>query len=235
VTPARWARIKEVFSAAFVRPEAERVAFLDAACGGDADLRGEVDRLLAESAAASLRSPAADFPGVAAYAPGDAVAQYRVQARLGEGGMGVVYKARDTRLGRSVALKFLKPQLSRSWEREARAVAALNHPHIATLYEVGEHQGAPYLAMEFVEGRPLRGPLPVEQVVVLGIQIAEALAAADAAGIVHRDLKPGNILVTEKGSVKVLDFGLGKMAAEGEAASTQTVGIAGTPGYIAPE
>ena len=158
MTPARWARIKEVFSAAFERPEAERAAFLDAICGGDADLRGEVDRRLAESAAETLRSPAEGFLDAAGYAPGDAVAQYRVEAKLCEGGMGVVYKARDTRLGRSVALKFLKPQLGRCWEREARAVAALNHPHIATLYEVGEHQRAPYLAMEFVEGRPLRAP-----------------------------------------------------------------------------
>ncbi|MGO9258430.1 MAG: protein kinase domain-containing protein [Bryobacteraceae bacterium] len=167
---------------------------------------------------------------------GRIIGSYKVLGRLGEGGMGVVYKAKDTRLGRSVALKFIKAQFSRHWEREARAVAALNHPHIATLYEVGDHQGSPYLAMEFVEGRPLKSPLPVKQAIEYGIQIADALAAAHAAGIVHRDLKPGNILVTKKGSVKVLDFGLAKLAEpEGAPASTETAGLVGTPGYLAPE
>ena len=143
---------------------------------------------------------------------GRTISHYEITEKLGEGGMGVVYKAKDTRLGRSVALKFIKAQSSRHWEREARAVAALNHPHIAALHEVGEHEGSPYLVMELVEGRPLEGPVPVKQAIEYGIQIADALAAAHAAGIVHRDLKPGNILVTAKGSVKVLDFGLAKLA-----------------------
>jgi len=167
---------------------------------------------------------------------GRTISHYEITEKLGEGGMGVVYKAKDTRLGRSVALKFIKAQSSRHWEREARAVAALNHPHIAALHEVGEHEGSPYLVMELVEGRPLEGPVPVKQAIEYGIQIADALAAAHAAGIVHRDLKPGNILVTAKGSVKVLDFGLAKLAEqEGATASTQTAGLAGTPGYMAPE
>ena len=174
-------------------------------------------------------------PDAARLTAGQRVSHYQIQEKLGEGGMGVVYKASDTRLGRSVALKFVKAQFSRRFEREARAVAALNHPHIATLHEVGDHQGSPYLVMELVEGRPLKGPLPVKQAIEYGIQIADALAAAHAAGIVHRDLKPGNILVTEKGSVKVLDFGLAKLAElEGAPASTQTAGLAGTPGYLAP-
>ena len=237
MTPQRWVSIKEVFGAALEKPLPERAAFLDCACGGDAELRAEVERLLAESDAASLASPASGFLDAAReLAPGDTVAHYCIEARLGAGGMGVVYKASDTRLGRSVALKFIKAQFSRRWEREARAVAALNHPHIATLYEVGDHEGSPYLAMELVDGRPLKGPVPVKQAIEYGIQIADALAAAQAAGIVHRDLKPGNILVTKKGSVKVLDFGLAKLAErEGEPASTQTAGLAGTPGYIAPE
>ena len=237
MTPARWSQIKELFSAALETPESERPRFLESACGGDADLRAEVERLLAGNEEPSWQSPAAKLFTVAPdLAPGDTVAHYRIEARLGEGGMGVVYKAKDTRLGRSVALKFIKAQFSRHWEREARAVAALNHPHIATLYEVGEHEGSPYLAMELVDGRPLKGPLPVKQAIEYGIQMADALAAAHAAGIVHRDLKPGNILVTEKGSVKVLDFGLAKLAErEGAPASTQTAGLAGTPGYLAPE
>ncbi len=237
MTPARWSQIKELFSAALETPESERSRFLESACGGDADLRAEVERLLAGNEEPSWQSPAAKLLAVAAeLAPGDTVAHYRIEAKLGEGGMGVVYKAKDTRLGRSVALKFVKTQFSPHWEREARAVAALNHPHIATLYEVGDQEGSPYLAMELVEGRPLKGPLPVRQVIEYGIQMADALAAAHAAGIVHRDLKPGNILVTEKGSVKVLDFGLAKLAEqEGAPASTQTASLAGTPGYMAPE
>ena len=237
MTPERWSRIKELFSAALETPESERPRFLESACSGDMELRAEVERMLAGNEEPSWQSPAAKLLAVAAeLAPGDSVAHYRIEARLGEGGMGVVYKASDTRLGRSVALKFIKAHFSRHWEREARAVAALNHPHIATLYEVGEHEGVPYLVMELVGGRPLKGPLPVKQAIEYGIQMADALAAAHAAGIVHRDLKPGNILVTEKGSVKVLDFGLAKLAEqEGAPASTQTVGLAGTPGYMAPE
>jgi serine/threonine protein kinase/Tol biopolymer transport system component len=236
MTPQRRSRSKEVFDAALRTPEPERPAFLDSACGGDAELRAEVERQLTERDAASLPSTVSRFLNAAELAPGDTVAHYRIEARLGEGGMGVVYQASDTRLGRKVALKFIKAQFSHRWESEARAVAALNHPHIATLFEVGEHQGSPYLAMELVQGRPLKGPLPVKQAIEYGIQVADALAAAHAAGIVHRDLKPGNILVTEKGSVKVLDFGLAKLAEQvGAPASTQTAGLVGTPGYMAPE
>jgi serine/threonine protein kinase len=169
---------------------------------------------------------------------GTRLGPYEILTPLGEGGMGVVYKANDTRLGRTVALKFVKAEFNQRWEREARAIAALNHPHIATLYDVGDHEGSPYLAMEYVQGAPLKGPYPVKELIEYGIQMADALAAAHAAGIVHRDLKPGNILVTEKGSVKVLDFGLAKLAeksVDGATAATQTMAIAGTPGYIAPE
>lgn len=157
--------------------------------------------------------------------------------------MGVVFKARDTRLGRSVALKFVKAQFSQRFEREARAIAALNHPHIATLHDVGEHEGAPYLAMEFVEGHPLKGPLPVKEVIEYGIQIADALTAAHAAGIVHRDLEPANILVTDDGTVKVVDFGLARLSrpeeTSGETASQETLTasglVLGTLAYMSPE
>ncbi len=242
--PARWRRVEEIYQAAADRHPEERAAFLAMACSGDEDLRREVESLLAQpSGDGMLDRPAweAETDGgvpqdAVRLTAGQQVSHYEIEEKLGEGGMGVVYKASDTRLGRSVALKFVKAQFGHRWEREARAVAALNHPHIATLYEVGDHEGSPYLVMELVDGRPLKGPLPVGQAIEYGIQIADALAAAHAAGIVHRDLKPGNLLVTEKGSVKVLDFGLAKRAErEGAPASTQTAGLAGTPGYLAPE
>src|ERR1035438_1198605 len=141
MTPQRWSRIKEVFGTALEKPASERPGFLESACGGDADLRAEVERMLAANEAPSWQSPAAKLFAVAAeLAPGDAVAQYRIEAKLGEGGMGVVYKAKDTRLGRSIALKFVKAQFSSRGQREARAVAALNHPNIAVVYEAAEHE-----------------------------------------------------------------------------------------------
>src|SRR5262245_47995276 len=121
---------------------------------------------------------------------------------LGAGGMGEVYRARDTRLGRLVAIKFAAEKFSERFEREARAVAALNHPHICTLYDVGPN----YLVMEMVDGQPLVGPLPLERVLMFARQILSALAEAHGKGITHRDLKPGNILVTTQG-IKLLDFG----------------------------
>ncbi len=231
---AQWRKIETLFEAALVVEPARRAAFLEENCSGDETLRKEVESLLlhGEKAGRFLQLP----EGVKQLEAGQRVSRYEILEKLGEGGMGVVYKAKDTLLGRSVALKFIKAQFSRHWEREARAVAALNHPHIATLYEAGDHEGSPYLAMELVQGSPLKGPLPVKQAIEYGIQITDALAAAHAAGIVHRDLKPVNILVTEKGSVKVLDFGLAKLAEqEGAPASTQTAFLAGTPGYMAPE
>jgi len=234
--PARWRCVEEIYQAAAERKPEEQAAFLAVACAGDEDLRREVESLLAQPTADGMLDRPAWELDAARLTVGQRVSHYEIQEKIGEGGMGVVYKASDTRLGRSVALKFVKAQFSRRWEREARAVAALNHPHIATLYEVGDHQGLPYLVMELVEGKPLKGPLPVKRAIEYGIQIADALGAAHAAGIVHRDLKPGNILVTEKGSVKVLDFGLAKLPEpEGAPASTQTAGLAGTPGYLAPE
>jgi tetratricopeptide (TPR) repeat protein/tRNA A-37 threonylcarbamoyl transferase component Bud32 len=234
--PALWRRVEEIYQAAAERKPEDRAAFLAVACGGDEGLRREVESRLAQPTADGMLDRPAWEPDAGRLTAGQRVGHYQIQEKLGEGGMGVVYKARDTRLGRNVALKFVKAQFSRRFEREARAVAVLNHPHIATLYEVGEHEGVPYLAMELVGGRPLRGPLPVKQAIEYGIQMADALGAAHAAGTVHRDLKPGNILVTEKGSVKVLDFGLAKLSEqEGAPASTQTAGLAGTPGYLAPE
>src|SRR5215475_13773258 len=138
--------------------------------------------------------------------PGTRLGPYEILALIGVGGMGEVYKARDTRLDRIVAIKTSKDQFSERFEREAHTVAALNHPHICTLYDVGPN----YLVMEFIEGEPLRGPLPVDEVVKYAIQICEALEAAHRTGITHRDLKPSNIMVTRQG-IKLLDFGLAKL------------------------
>jgi eukaryotic-like serine/threonine-protein kinase len=166
--------------------------------------------------------------------PGERLGPYEILARIGEGGMGEVWKARDTRLDRIVAVKRLKGQHSARFEQEARAIAALNHPHICQIYDVGPD----YLVLEYIEGKPLLsqakpGPLPLEDALRLATQIAEALEAAHARGILHRDLKPANIMVTAGGSAKLLDFGLAKLVSDAEA--TQTMAVMGTPAYMAPE
>src|SRR5215467_4202268 len=142
-----------------------------------------------------------------ALAAGARLGPYEILAPIGAGGMGEVWRARDTRLDRTVAIKVSHEQFSERFEREARAVAALNHPHICTLHDVGPN----YLVMEYVEGAPLKGPLPLEKAIEYAGQILDALDAAHQKGIIHRDLKPANILVTKQG-IKLLDFGLAKQA-----------------------
>lgn len=166
---------------------------------------------------------------------GDQLGPYEILAPIGSGGMGEVWKARDTRLGRIVAIKRLKAPHGERFEQEARAVAALNHPNICQIHDIGPD----YLVLEYIDGKPLPGPLPVQEAVRLAIQIASALEEAHGRGILHRDLKPANILVTAKGTVKLLDFGLAKPVASWGATSdaTRTIEgtISGTPAYMAPE
>src|SRR6188508_2193301 len=143
--------------------------------------------------------------------PGSRLGPYEIVEAAGSGGMGDVYRAHDVRLDRDVAVKTIKGPFTERFEREARAISSLNHPHICTLHDVGEHDGSGYLVMEYIEGKPVSGPLPVEQACAYGVQICEALYAAHKKGIVHRDLKPANILLTKQG-IKLLDFGLAKLA-----------------------
>jgi serine/threonine protein kinase/Tfp pilus assembly protein PilF len=164
---------------------------------------------------------------------GDKLGPYEILEPLGAGGMGEVWKARDTRLDRIVAIKRLKGQHSARFQQEAHAIAALNHPHVCQLYDVGPD----YLVMEYVEGKPLCGPLRVEEAVKLALQIAGALEEAHTRGILHRDLKPGNILVTAKGAAKLLDFGLAKLMTDFDSEATKTIegAVMGTAAYMSPE
>ena len=167
-----------------------------------------------------------------ALTAGDKLGPYEVLAPIGAGGMGVVYRARDPRLNRDVAIKVAAQQFSARFEQEARAIAALNHPHICQIYDIGPD----YLVLEFVEGQPVAGPLPVEDALKLAVQIAHALEEAHGRGILHRDLKPGNILVTAQGTAKLIDFGLAKLTVAGEDTTrTMDGAILGTIAYMAPE
>jgi predicted Ser/Thr protein kinase len=260
----RWRRVTEIFHAALERPQDAREGFLADACAGDAALLADVRALLAgherASAAKLMENPAVandpDFLSDSAATreqslEGRTVGPYRVEREIARGGMGIVYLAEDTRLGRLTALKALPSIFAENEERrerlrrEARAAAALSHPAVATVYALEEIDGALFIASEYIEGRSLRdeirlGPLEPHDVVTTARAIASALAAAHASGIVHRDLKPENVMRARDGTIKVLDFGLAQLTPDDPAGPTTvrlTVegAILGTPGYMAPE
>ena len=259
----RWRRIESLCHAALARPAEDRAAYLAEACGGDQALREEVESLVAEGDAdgSFLELPVV---GGAVSPPlvGRQLGPYRIEAPIGAGGMGEVYHAKDTRLNRNVAIKVLPPQWTADrqrrtrFEREARAVAALKHPNICTIYDIGHDDGTDFLVMELVEGESLaarlsRGPLPCDEAVARAIEIASALDEAHRQGIIHRDLKPGNVMLTRSGSgtsrgaqAKLLDFGLARIISPDMTAQlswgpdtpmTEAGGLFGTVEYMAPE
>ncbi len=249
--PDRWRKIEALYEAALGVEAARRATFLEESCKGDESLRREVESLLFhdENAGGFLRVPALVKP----LEGGQRVSRYEVQEKLGEGGMGAVYRAHDRQLRRPVALKVLPPEYAADPERrerllrEARAASALNHPNIVGIYEAGSDQGVSFIAMELVEGKTLQEAIPAKglplgKALDYAVQIAGALAKAHAAGVVHRDLKPGNVMVTgpasgHPGLVKLLDFGLARRVRLEPHESTLTAerGILGTPAYMSPE
>jgi eukaryotic-like serine/threonine-protein kinase len=258
---ARWNLVKAILTAALDRPSAERAAYIVDACGADAEIRHEVETLLAayDKADAFLEAPAhliakSEAPDLS----GRVIGNYTIDGRIGAGGMSEVYRARDAKLDRPVALKLLSRDLAINPERlhrfhaEARAASSLNHPHIVVIHDFGDLDGRPFMVTEYVEGETLRrrlerGPMPVDEAIDVALQIGAALAAAHARGLVHRDIKPENVMRRPDGYVKVLDFGLAKLTSIAAAAGVQphahdaiafdTVPglLIGTPRYMSPE
>lgn len=278
MTPELWQQVRNVVAEALELSPQQRPAFLDRACSSDHVLRREVDLLLSSDDAARS-SFLESFPlstvlrGLdpittrttleTQLRAGQRIGPYRVVEFLRAGGMGEVYKAIDTRLERTVAIKFLpaafatEPVALDRFQREARAASALNHPRICTIYDVGDHEGRPFFVMEFLEGKSLKDriagkALPLSELLDLATQICDALQAAHAKGIMHRDIKPGNVFITVSGHVKVLDFGLAKRTGEehrtatgmdkgentltsNEFTLTRPGSVIGTVAYLSPE
>jgi serine/threonine protein kinase len=257
MTSERWRKIEELFHAAQELNANGRQAFLAQACQGDDELRHQIEALLAqEKDGQILDRPATELlPATTTHrtAPslsaGEKLGHYEIVDLVGSGGMGEVYRARDSRLRRNVAIKVLPSEVSRDperrqrFEREGRSVALLNHPNVVSIYDVGEARGIYFLVTELVDGEPLRTvDLGVRKALEIAVQIASGLASAHQAGIVHRDLKPANILLTRSGQVKILDFGLAKLSdatadgvAQSETVKTQSGMVMGTANYMSPE
>ena len=249
-----WHKIDELFAAAQAQPAEERAAFLDGACGGDPELRAELESLLKAAASdkSFLEHPPAPPPEQPALKAGDKLGVFEIVERIGRGGMGEVYRAHDPRLTRDVAIKVLPPDFAqdaerrRRFEHEARAASALSHPNIVSVFDVGSTGGISWMVTELVEGRSLRealakGAMPPRKAVEIAAQIAEGLAAAHAAGLVHRDLKAENVMLAPGDLVKILDFGIAKRrfrdAATGTFTDTltRTGEVIGTVTSMSPE
>ncbi len=249
MTPERWRQLEELYDAVADLSPAERNARLENA---DPELRSRVEAMLAQEGSALERPAWERHASLLQTAPivadGATFGPYKIERRIGAGGMGEVFRAIDTRLNRAVALKTCREEFSERFQREARTIASLSHPHICSIYDVGHN----YLVMELLDGETLaerlkRGKLPIEQALLRSRQIADALYAAHAKGIVHRDIKPANVMIISSGLVKVLDFGLAKRIAEASAAAgphatmaattamTEAGMTLGTPAYMAPE
>jgi serine/threonine protein kinase/Tol biopolymer transport system component len=244
ISPERWQKIEQLYHTALEREPGGRSVFLDQACQGDVELRREVEALLAQGDGGST---------VTQVGVGMQLLSYRIETPLGQGGMGVVYRALDIKLNRPVAIKFLSEELAdaaarRRFQREAQMASSLNHPHILTVYDAGDFEGRQYIVTEFIDGGTLKTWAKQEkrtwrQVVELLVGVADGLATAHEAKILHRDIKPDNILVAKNGYAKLADFGLAKLAESPEADVTRTLTekrtragvILGTVAYMSPE
>ena len=254
----RWKRLSDWHNAWLKAGSAERRQLRDELTSGSPDLVAEADALVAASLSMTgfLETPAFVLTAAqlasdeAAMKAGTLVGPYQIDTFIARGGMGIVYRATDTRLDRQVALKMLAPlggpdelRVVR-FLREARITASLDHPNIVKVYDVGTHEGQPFMVIELLEGETLRnrldrGPVAESDVRRMGIEMAQGLVAAHAAGLAHRDLKPENVFLTGPGGIKILDFGIAKLAPDAvrrnRSASTLTGILLGTAGYLAPE